>query len=101
MPVGVYVRVERVNRTLTEIGKWKIMGPERRDDVGGKILVGVLIAIIGFSLTSFIGAAWSTASEGKNKAWELSERVTTIEARFGSIQSDLSEIKDLLKRRIP
>jgi len=44
---------------------------------------------------------WVTANEGKNKAFEIGERVTAIEAKFSSISQDLTEIKDLLRRKVP
>ena len=77
------------------------MTADRRDDLGGKVIVGVLIAVIGASSVSFIGAAWSVAYDGKKKADEVSDRVTAMEARFSGFQSDLTEIKDLLKRGVP
>lgn len=74
---------------------------DRREDIGNKIIVGVLIGVIMLFLGLFINAAWATASEGKNKAFEIGERMTAMEGRFNSFQSDLVEIKDLLKRQIP
>lgn len=74
---------------------------ERRDDVGNKVAVTVLAGLLVFCFTSFVTAAWWTANEGKNKAFEVSERMTSMEARFSSFQGDLQEIKDLLRRRIP
>jgi hypothetical protein len=76
-------------------------GMDRREDVGSKVQASVLGGLLIFALTSFIGAAWTTANEGKNKAIEIGERVTAIETRFSAIQGDLGEIKELLKRRIP
>jgi hypothetical protein len=49
----------------------------------------------------FINSSWVTANEGKNKAYEVSERLTLMEGKFNSFQSDLAEIKDLLRRKIP
>jgi len=77
------------------------MTDERRDDVGGKVLVGVLIGIILFIFTFFINATFTIANEGKTKAFEVGERLTSMEAKFTAIQGDLSEIKMLLQRRIP
>ncbi len=74
---------------------------ERRDDVGGKVLTGVRGGLIMLLLTLFVNAAWATANEGKNKAYEIGERMTAMESKFSSFQSDLAEIKELLKRRIP
>ena len=77
------------------------MALDRRDDVGQKVTMGVMSSIVVLLVSLFINAAWSTANEGKNKAFEIGERMTAMESKFFSIQSDLVEIKDLLKRRIP
>lgn len=74
---------------------------ERRDDVGMKVIVSIFISIIMLFVGLFVNTAWMTANEGKNKAYEVAERVVAIEARFSSIQSDLTEIKNLLRRRVP
>lgn len=68
---------------------------------GTKMFVIVVSGVLLFCLTSFIGVAWYTANEGKNKAFEIGERMTAMEARFGSFQGDLQEIKDLLRRKVP
>lgn len=77
------------------------MTQDRRDDIGAKVVVGVLTSFVLLFAGMFINASWVTANEGKNKAYEIAERTTAMEANFKSFQSDLSEIKDLLKRRIP
>lgn len=74
---------------------------ERHDDIGSKVMISVVGGITMLLITLFVNTAWSTANEGKNKAFEVSERLTSMEARFSSFQNDLAEIKDLLKRRIP
>lgn len=74
---------------------------DRRDDIGSKVLLSTMTGILMLLVTMFINAAWSTANEGKNKAFEIGERMTSMEGKFFSIQGDLSEIKDLLKRKIP
>ena len=74
---------------------------ERREDVGSKVIVGTLSSILLLLVTLFINSAWSLANEGKNKAFEVSERVTAIESKFLAIQLDLNEIKGLLRRGIP
>lgn len=74
---------------------------ERRDDVGGKVILGIMSSIIVIFITSFLNIAWSTASDGKKKAEEVEIRQTSLEAKFTSFQSDLTEIKDLLRRNIP
>lgn len=76
-------------------------GMERREDVGGKVAMSIMAGLLLFALTSFIGVAWTTANEGKNKAFEIGERMTSMESKFTYIQGDLSEIKDLLKRKVP
>ena len=78
-----------------------LMTTDRRDDIGGKILTGVMGGIIMLLITTVVNAAWSTASQGLSKANEVSDRVTALEARFGAFQSDLTEIKELLKRKLP
>lgn len=77
------------------------MTQDRRDDLGGKIIVGILSSFVLLFAGMFINASWITANEGKNKAYEVAERTTAMESNFKSLQSDLSEIKDLLRRKIP
>lgn len=77
------------------------IGVERRNDVGGKVAITILTGMVMLMFGLFVNATWTTASEGKNKAFEIGERMTAMEARFASFQGDLSEIKELLKRRIP
>lgn len=74
---------------------------ERRDDIGIKVITSIFVGIIMLLISLFVNAVWVTANEGKNKAFEIGERVTAIESKFGAIQTDLNEIKDLLRRRIP
>lgn len=74
---------------------------DRRTDVGGKITVTILVSLVMLFAGMFMNAAWVTANEGKNKANDVAERMTAMEARFNSFQSDLVEIKDLLRRSIP
>lgn len=76
------------------------MTNDRRDDVGTKIVTGVLISVIAYASVSFISAAWAVAYDGKKKADSLGERMIAMEVRFSSFQSDLAEIKDLLKRSV-
>lgn len=77
------------------------MTADRRNDVGGKVTITVLTGIVMLLLALFVNAAWSTASEGKSKAFEVSAQVTALTARFDSFQADLTEIKDLLRRGVP
>lgn len=74
---------------------------ERRDDIGGKVMSGVMGGTIMLLVTVFVNAAWSTANQGLTKAQETSERVTALEARFGGFQSDLKDIKEILTRHFP
>jgi len=77
------------------------MMQERRNDLGMKIVISVFSGIIMLLISLFVNAVWVTANEGKNKAFEIGERVTAIEAKFSSISQDLTEIKDLLRRKVP
>lgn len=77
------------------------MTAERRDDIGGKVLVAIMSGTIMLLITVFVNAAWTTANQGLIKAQETSERVTALEARFGGFQNDLKEIKDILTRKFP
>lgn len=76
-------------------------GIDRRSDVGSKVTISILSGVLLFLFSLFVNACWSIANEGKNKAFEIGERVTAIESKFTSIQGDLGEIKQLLRRRIP
>lgn len=77
------------------------MTSERRDDIGGKVLVAIMSGTIMLLITVFVNAAWTTANQGLTKSNEVSERVTALEARFGGFQSDLKDIKDILNRKFP
>lgn len=77
------------------------MTQDRRDDVGGKVAISILTGVVMLLVTCFVNAAWTLANEGSRKANEAVERITSMEARFNAFQSDLVEIKELLKRRIP
>lgn len=74
---------------------------ERREDIGLKVVMGIFSGVVMLLLSIFINAVWITANEGRNKAFEIGERVTAIESRFGGIQDDIKEIKELLKRKVP
>lgn len=74
---------------------------ERRDDIGGKIVISIMASIILLMFGSFLNVAWSTASDGKKKADAVEIKQISMEAKFDAFQGDLTEIKDLLKRKIP
>lgn len=68
---------------------------ERRDDLGVKIIYGV----VAFILSLFLGFCWSQANAGLLKATLVSERVVRIETCFEAMTSDISEIKEILKQK--
>jgi len=74
---------------------------DRRDDVGYKTTVSVLASVVAILLGLFVNAAWNTAYDGNKKADALAITVQRLEARYESIQDDLTEIKGLLKRTTP
>lgn len=77
------------------------MVQERRDDVGGKTVLSVMAGVIMLFVGLFVNAAWTTAQQGFVIGNDAMKRVIVIEAKFDGISSDLNEIKNLLKRRMP
>ena len=77
------------------------MSDERRNDVGMKTTVGGLMSVCLMFIGLFVNAAWITANEGKNIAVSVQKDTEYMKARFDNMQSDMSEIKMLLKRAIP
>lgn len=77
------------------------MVEERRNDVGSKVVIGMMSSVMLVFVAMFINAAWATAHEGSKSATDAQLRVAVLEAQFLSFKSDLNEIKDLLKRDVP
>jgi hypothetical protein len=74
---------------------------DRRNDIGLKVVVGLMSSVILIFIGLFVNAAWATAHDGSIKASDAQMRVAVLEAQFTSFRSDLTEIKDLLRRGIP
>ena len=77
------------------------MSEDRRNDLGGKIIAGALVGIIGLFIALFVNSSWITANEGKNIGIVNTKEISTLQAQFISIQADLTEIKELLRRKVP
>ena len=77
------------------------MTEDRRNDIGNKVIISVLAGVILLLITFFVNSTWVTANEGKNTANEVKTDVVYLKARFDNFYEDFSEIKELLKRKIP
>lgn len=86
---------------MISILKVMLMPTERRDDIGGKVLVAIMSGTIMLLITVFVNAAWTTANQGLTKSNEVSERVTSLETGFVGFKSDIKDIKDILTRKFP
>ena len=78
---------------------------ERRNDVGNKVTIGILIGtitiLIGIFLNASIkGAEMSRASaeEAKVMAYKNSTRLSVLETQYVEIMDRLQEIKTLLRK---
>lgn len=77
---------------------------DRRNDIGMKVLVGMMSSVILLFVGAFIHTAWATAYDGKKKADEVSERMAIMETKMTGFASDVSEMKNDVKqilRRMP
>ena len=74
---------------------------ERRNDIGYKSTITILIGVTSIILSLFVSSTFSVANEGKNMSIENAKKITNLEANLIYMHDDLVEIKELLKRRIP
>ena len=71
---------------------------DRRNDVGTKTTVAILTGLVGVFTALFIHATWAQSSKSVALSEKNSIDIAVIQARYSSIQSDLEEIKSILKR---
>ena len=74
---------------------------DRREDIGSKVMIGLILGGFGTVVGLFFNATWLTANEGRTKADNAIVRVTSVEAKIDGMADDLKEIKALLRRGIP
>ena len=70
---------------------------DRRNDIGNKVFVGVILFMLGF----FVNTLWAEVSKVKDTASLNQAEIVGLRANYESIKADLVEIKQLLSRRIP
>jgi hypothetical protein len=86
--------------------------PERRNDLGNKIVSGILTGVVLFVVGLLVNHAYSEARVGteaalkaKEMAFENKGEIKALRAEmvssFNSIKSDLGELKSLLRRAAP
>lgn len=76
------------------------MEKERRDDLGQKILLGLIVGGFGTIVGFFTNIVWLEAHEGVVKGNQALIATAQLTERYEHISSDLKEIKDLLRRRV-
>lgn len=74
--------------------------PERRDDIGSKILVGLVLGGFGTVIGFFVNIVWGEAHDARLDASQARKETAVLGSQYIAIASDLAEIKELLKRRI-
>ena len=85
---------------------------DRRNDIGSKIIIGVINGTVMLILGLFVHAAWTTANDGKNIGYEVKSDLSAVKVdlsgKFELLsealkvqKEDLNEIKFLLRREIP
>lgn len=74
---------------------------DRRNDVGMKLIVGMMSSVILLFVGFFINSTSSIANEARTHIIQVDLRVKALEENYTNIKSDLVEIKDLLRRKIP
>ena len=77
------------------------MVDERRQDIGYKVTITVLVGVVSVILSLFINSTFSMANDGRNLGIENSKNITHLQASLIAMHDDLTEIKELLKRKVP
>lgn len=86
--------------------------PERRNDIGQKLFIGVMLAVFGLLGGMFVNDMFDQARRGTQMANDNRIKITVnqgeiksiraeMKSNFESIKSDLDEIKKLLRRHTP
>ena len=65
---------------------------DRRNDLGGKVLLGILVAVIAFLLTDRFTLTYQKASIAEAKAQEISVKQASQEECLNSIKAQLAKI---------
>ena len=80
------------------------MENNRRNDVGSKIIIGILISTVTILLGIFLSTSMKSAemsraqaNEAKVMAYENKEKISILNTQYIAIRQDLQEIKSLLK----
>lgn len=72
---------------------------ERRDDLGQKLLIGLLLGGFGTCIGFFINVVWGEAHTASSTANNAVLRVAVLESQYVNIVQQLTEIKLLIKNR--
>jgi len=83
------------------VGEMSEENGDRRNDVGQKLFIGIVLSGFGIVLGVFINSMVMIAGEGRAIALENKSDIVGIKANYDSISKDLDEIKGLLARRVP
>lgn len=76
------------------------MTTDRRNDMGQKILIGLILGGFGTIVGFFINSMSEASVAGLKIGQENSVKIAYLESSMSSIRGDLEEIKGLLRRRI-
>ena len=76
------------------------MTTDRRNDMGQKILIGLILGGFGTIVGFFINSMSEASMAGIKIGHDNSIKIAYLESSMSSISSDLGEIKILLRRRV-
>lgn len=77
------------------------MTEQRRNDLGSKIMIGMILGCVGTILGLFVNVMYGQATEGVRLGHKNEVQIATMQSAVFSISNDLKEIKELLRRRVP
>ena len=73
------------------------MTQDRRNDLGSKVFIGVVAVILSLLIHHLVTVAYDGTKIGHDNKNEIVQ----LKTQFASIDSDLKEIKLLLRRGVP
>jgi len=69
------------------------MNGERKNDIGGKILIGLIIAAFGFGVNHLVSVAYA----GSQHAHKNELRIVKLEVKLDDVKDDTGEIKTMVR----